>query len=615
MVLKKELDKEYFEDEKYFEAEEYYSEEANFDTEYLPKQQYLNLMDLTSKKNSKVKSSPKGKRVKRKFTNADITADAKAKRIIEIESPASPTFENREEEENIDNSVDNSVIVTFTNESIDRNLLQNVYGKFYVESQSTPRKYLIIEEMDPLSSKILFESQSTSESSSTMKVTFLAFGNDFDGDVLNLINAADTLDFHVFVDMFYPRLVSKATGEDSLFSKTEEIQTKSETELIIDSGFYCYDQAECTNSTFPPALECSNCFDEIPSETHLTTINKCGHSFCNDCWEEYFKAKITQELTNDIKCLAYKCESAIDVVTVLSKVTWDLLSLYVKGYTKQLIQKSKNIELCPNNDCQHVIIVDEALIPPVPSASEILSRTLEVQCAQCHRSWCFTCKKTTHWPLSCQTYAKLDKITEQLVKYGNVDSSGRPLKMNVLGKHCPRCGKFIEKNGGCYVMMCICSTEGFCWNCTTPFSEHGNGCKQDTKEYAFTPILSPKEKRLMEVLTEANWNDMLNKLWSQIRNRKCPFKVMFYQSALESLKILKKSSNVVRMLYICKLVEPKLTSPIIMRSCRRIKFSNELLMQSLYRGIHCGKMNANELKIHTMDIESILKSIAENIKS
>ncbi|XP_066919215.1 uncharacterized protein [Clytia hemisphaerica] len=617
MTLRQNVDHQVFENEQYFESEEseFNADDEEFGIEYSYKEQYLNLMELKLKKDSEIKSTPKVKKAKRKF-NRNLLVEPKEKHIIEIEAPVSSIYqESSDKEDNVD--VDNSVIVTFNNDSIEQNLLHDVYGQFYVEGQTVQRKFIIMNEVDPMSSKILFEVQSTSESISTFKVTFLGFDGDLDLNLLELFTVDEPICFHNFVDMFYPGLSTTDTEGPTIPLKNEDekVTTKSESQLIIDSGFYHYDQAEYASSLFPTATECSSCFNEISSETYTTTLNKCGHLFCNECWKEYLKSKITNGSTKNITCLAYKCESVIDVVTLLSKVTWDLFNLYVKGYTKQLIQKSKNIESCPNNDCKHVVIVDESLIPHVPKASEILSRTLEVQCGKCHRSWCFTCKKTAHWPLSCQTYAKLNTLTERLVKYGNIDSTGRVLKTNVRGKHCPRCGKFIEKNGGCYVMMCICSNEGFCWNCTTPFNEHGNGCQQSTKEYAFMPILSVKEKRLMEVLTESNSNVILNRLWSQISNRKLTFKVMFYQSALESMKILKKSINVLRMLSISKLVEPKLTSPKIMSYCRRISFSNELLIQTLYRGIYSGKMNTDELELHTADIENILKSISANIKS
>jgi hypothetical protein len=45
----------------------------------------------------------------------------------------------------------------------------------------------------------------------------------------------------------------------------------------------------------------------------------------------------------------------------------------------------------------------------------------------------------------------------------------RPKLMTVQGKHCPRCHRFLTKDGGNDEMLCPCGYQ-FCWHCTKPTS-------------------------------------------------------------------------------------------------------------------------------------------------
>ena len=94
-----------------------------------------------------------------------------------------------------------------------------------------------------------------------------------------------------------------------------------------------------------------------------------------------------------------------------------------------------------------------------------------------------------HFPAKCS----------QIAKYYNELKAKNELNVNNteayvgLGKRCPSCKAFMEKNGGCNYMKCaLCNTE-FCWNCCKTWTDHLalndgiHSCKmQDTSKNTVT---------------------------------------------------------------------------------------------------------------------------------
>ena len=55
---------------------------------------------------------------------------------------------------------------------------------------------------------------------------------------------------------------------------------------------------------------CGIC-SELFVENNNNKLQKCGHSFCNDCWYNFLSIKIKENKLSSIKCLNYECQEKL----------------------------------------------------------------------------------------------------------------------------------------------------------------------------------------------------------------------------------------------------------------------------------------------------------------
>ncbi|XP_052098747.1 uncharacterized protein LOC127733423, partial [Mytilus californianus] len=65
-----------------------------------------------------------------------------------------------------------------------------------------------------------------------------------------------------------------------------------------------------------------------------------------------------------------------------------------------------------------------------------------------------------HWPVPCDNAPAYWKKLKLL----GDDITISPSFVKVRGKSCPKCKRFVEKLGGCFLMSCACGAS-FCWGC------------------------------------------------------------------------------------------------------------------------------------------------------
>ena len=81
----------------------------------------------------------------------------------------------------------------------------------------------------------------------------------------------------------------------------------------------------------------------------------------------------------------------------------------------------------------------------------------------CGKQFCFRCHDVPHWPLSCDALRQYHAL---LRRHGDLQTAphSQLWVVEVKGKTCPRCRRFIEKDGGCLHMVCVCQ-HAFWWCC------------------------------------------------------------------------------------------------------------------------------------------------------
>eukprot|EP00761_Pharyngomonas_kirbyi_P012973 gb/GECH01013000.1/.p1 GENE.gb/GECH01013000.1/~~gb/GECH01013000.1/.p1 ORF type:complete len:601 (+),score=131.01 gb/GECH01013000.1/:1-1803(+) len=194
-------------------------------------------------------------------------------------------------------------------------------------------------------------------------------------------------------------------------------------------------------------FECPGCFDDVSIQD--TTTLGCGHRFCNDCWEMYIKTKVNDGQAKKILCMGYKCNKHVDETIVGKFADPKIYEKYKEKVIESFIEDNHQMSWCPS--APHCGRAIECKAPP--------NSIVEIVCP-CKHKFCFQCLKEPHLPATCEMLKKWLKKCQ--------DDSETFNWLNANTKDCPKCGKAIEKNGGCNHMTCSCGHH-FCWLCLGGF--------------------------------------------------------------------------------------------------------------------------------------------------
>ena len=193
-----------------------------------------------------------------------------------------------------------------------------------------------------------------------------------------------------------------------------------------------------------------------------TSLNACGHQFCNSCWRAHLKTLIGRGNT-ELQCPGHECSSTVDDVTLMSLVP----SLYGRHLAKRLdtfLEMDPEWKWCPADQCKLVI---KATSSQGTSGSHLTSldavQPVPVVCA-CGTLWCFKCQEDAHWPATCDEARIFRQRNEGYAKM-IINSQSTSLVTSVNVKNCPFCRYPIEKGPGCNHMVCGLCSEEFCWWC------------------------------------------------------------------------------------------------------------------------------------------------------
>ena len=224
---------------------------------------------------------------------------------------------------------------------------------------------------------------------------------------------------------------------------------------------------------------CPICFEEIDvhgsKSLTATALNTCRHWFCDVCWRTHLLNSINSGSLR-IRCPEFKCENIVDIITMASLINIrDIQHLHQHNITMD-VQESHNKKWCPYPGCGRVLVTSA-------TTSDITTVPTSMTCG-CGTSLCFNCMQTAHWPASCeQTKAYKETIVRQkdyieLMYHDEYFITEVIPFVKVKGKSCPRCSRFIEKDGGCQYMSCPCGVS-FCWICLQEWNNHTTeGCKK-----------------------------------------------------------------------------------------------------------------------------------------
>ncbi|KAL4222152.1 hypothetical protein ACF0H5_018192 [Mactra antiquata] len=419
------------------------------------------------------------------------------------------------ERQTIEPAVMEPVRVILADEMVTPQALTNTYGSSYIECECFPRKFIItiserVNKLDVL--KTVYASTNVC----------LVFVHDIDNEINNDIESV----YKVMMNANTSENISSVKIEtifDYMETNIEEIidrslffiETLPEDSVVLETESKCYrkqaaptsleqcakwstsaylprndylfdyftsrsmDMKEAVDmgyemvSRFDTTLEdgtdniaspkdrfCCICYSILEGGKSGTSLMACCHWFCDSCWTEYLHTKVT-EGAQSLVCPEFDCDKTIDAGTVLSLVNMHEILKHAKRCHDTEVEQQATTKWCPNEKCGRVLKINNI-------------HTKNCQCV-CGLKMCFDCLDPPHWPASCESVKQYYK---KMRDTGDITLEPPCIKptLTVRGKCCPSCHRFVEKNGGCPFMTCVCRA-AFCWGCGQLWNSRTHGAE------------------------------------------------------------------------------------------------------------------------------------------
>ena len=110
-------------------------------------------------------------------------------------------------------------------------------------------------------------------------------------------------------------------------------------------------------------FECSICYGEYTfEETQVKMLSECGHTFCGECFEEYFRSLIEdQNKDHKLRCPQAGCETKPTPEEVEQIISEDCFKKFSKFQLNRKVAIDKNLIFCSKVECENVLSVKEAV--------------------------------------------------------------------------------------------------------------------------------------------------------------------------------------------------------------------------------------------------------------
>ncbi|KAL7717707.1 RBR-type E3 ubiquitin transferase [Entamoeba marina] len=211
---------------------------------------------------------------------------------------------------------------------------------------------------------------------------------------------------------------------------------------------------------------CDVCYDDVIPNDMIT--NRCGHSFCRNCMRDHVLTSMREsgKTVGKIKCLSSGCNCCVTIDIVRMLLDDYSFYKYCELLIGSFIEGNKDVicRYCCNEKCNKVLHYK----------AQYFGGGISAIC-YCQTNMCLLCGEENHRPATCEMWSKWQEILKK---------DGLNLKwMRENSRPCPKCGAYIEKNGGCQWMACYKCHAYFCWVCMQVTNNHQHKPGQVCKPY------------------------------------------------------------------------------------------------------------------------------------
>jgi len=505
--------------------------QSDEDMSYTPNNSFLleEFLKTPSIQNTGLKRS---KKYTKNYSNGSFFDNMEKNHLQFIDYPFEATFnETVSFAANVnENSIGQTIMVKVNKDDINPACLKEKYQSSYIEGKSYPRCFAIY---DYQNSNISLLIEVLSECKNEVDLHIKIFSD----DVIEHIQELDDyslVNFNCMIEMICPileRTTNVSTNKSvknpltvlpfKQYLSTYEVKdlvmnninSNNLSEVLVVEIIKEEEVKENTGESY--SIICSVCLEEVDFSTFML---ECKHSFCNQCWTRYIETKVY--LGNvDITCLELECDTAVDFVTAMKFLSNKSFSIFHKLLFNSFILKNRS-KCCPNLKCERVAI--PSLKENQQSSSKIHCNIPIVNCT-CKASWCFNCQLGEHWPVSCELRQQYEDQMTKEFNYFYMTKTGRFYETKIRGRRCPFCNVYVEKNGGCPQIVCICGKD-FCWTCLQSYKSH-NEC-------------IPVKNEIIRFSSMENYKEDASKKMKGFRN------ALKYKIAIDDLKSLRRRLKV-----------------------------------------------------------------------
>ncbi|KAI7258315.1 hypothetical protein KC343_g7056 [Hortaea werneckii] len=198
--------------------------------------------------------------------------------------------------------------------------------------------------------------------------------------------------------------------------------------------------------------ECSACFDDLPMNRQVHCDGLTAHFTCYDCITAYIKSEVGESRCRLLCPSGCGAGFAPNQLNVLEDK--QLLEKFAELEQEKAIRDAGLEDLAECPFCDY-----KAILPPI-------EEDFEFRCAnpECEEVSCRRCKSVSHIPMSCEQYAKENRISSR----HKIEEA----MTAAMIRSCNRCKKQFIKEYGCNKMTCPSCHNMQCYCCSQTLKDY-----------------------------------------------------------------------------------------------------------------------------------------------
>ena len=131
----------------------------------------------------------------------------------------------------------------------------------------------------------------------------------------------------------------------------------------------------------------------------MEKIADCGHAICTECFKNYLDEQVKAgPVCIEATCPTYGCGLIISDELYRKYISPQQFNKYKAYMLDSICTKNKSIKFCPGVNCSKIVE-----LKGMQNSDDL---TIDVQCGNCDKAFCFACLKGAHYPMECQLLEK-----------------------------------------------------------------------------------------------------------------------------------------------------------------------------------------------------------------